>query len=177
MEYIILGLLLLNNRTIYQLRERINSGLQLMYSGSTGSIQAAIKKLLRLEYIDYNEIVESGKYKKIYLITESGKQYFFEWVNAPLENVNIKSPDLVKIYFFGFADNPFRIKSIESYIEQLKEQYEALCAICRESDSLKIPKEGLDIFKYQLVTAHYGKDLLKFNIDWYEKLLSDMRGE
>ena len=43
MENIILGLLLLKNRTIYELRKRINDGLNLMYSCSTGSIQAAIK--------------------------------------------------------------------------------------------------------------------------------------
>lgn len=46
MDNIILGLLLLENRTIYQLRERIRKGMDLMYSSSMGSIQAAIKKLL-----------------------------------------------------------------------------------------------------------------------------------
>lgn len=177
MEYIILGLLLLSDRTIYQLRERINSGLKLMYSGSTGSIQAAIRKLLQLEYISYKEIVENGKHKKVYVITESGKQYFFDWVNAPFENVNIKSPELVKVYFMGFADKTLRIKSIESYIELLKGQYEVLCSICEDGENFKIPKEGSDIFKYQLVTAQYGRDLLKFNIDWYESLLSEMRRE
>ena len=46
MDNIILGLLLMCNRTIYQLRERIDKGISLMYSSSMGSIQAAIKKLL-----------------------------------------------------------------------------------------------------------------------------------
>ncbi len=43
MDNIILGLLLLESRTIYQLRERIRKGMDLMYSSSMGSIQAAIK--------------------------------------------------------------------------------------------------------------------------------------
>ena len=51
MDNIILGLLLLSNRTIYQLRERIDKGLHMMYSSSLGSIQAAIKKLLKMENI------------------------------------------------------------------------------------------------------------------------------
>jgi hypothetical protein len=46
MENIILGLLLMCNRTIYQLRDRIDKGIKLMYSSSMGSIQEAIKKLL-----------------------------------------------------------------------------------------------------------------------------------
>ena len=61
MENIILGLLLLQSRTIYQLRKRINEGLNLMYSCSMGSIQAAIKKLLKNGYITSNEISENGK--------------------------------------------------------------------------------------------------------------------
>ena len=64
MENIILGLLLLQSRTIYQLRKLINEGLHLMYSCSMGSIQVAIKKLLRHGHISFSEICENGKLKK-----------------------------------------------------------------------------------------------------------------
>ena len=104
MEHIILGLLLLSSRTIYQLRERIHKGLNLMYSSSMGSIQAAVKKLLKNGYISYEEAVENGKYKKIYSITDNGKQYFFQWINSPLEIQNAKNPELAKVYFMGFCD-------------------------------------------------------------------------
>ncbi len=59
MENIILGLLLLQPRSIYQLRKRIEQGLNLMYSCSMGSIQAAIKKLLASGYIVVSETVLS----------------------------------------------------------------------------------------------------------------------
>ncbi len=85
MDNIILGLLILESRTIYQLRERISKGMNLMYSNSMGSIQAAIKKLLNHGYISYGENIEDGKYKKIYSITDSGKRYFFEWINTPFD--------------------------------------------------------------------------------------------
>lgn len=116
MENIILGLLLLQARTIYQLRKRINDGLNLMYSCSTGSIQAAIKKLLRNGYISVNEITESGKSKKIYSITDSGKNYFDIWLNSPIDNGSAKNPELSKIYFWGFAEKETRIKVIENHI-------------------------------------------------------------
>ena len=97
MENIILGLLLLDSRTIYQLRERISKGMDLMYSSSMGSIQAAIKKLLNQGYICYEECVENGKYKKIYSITDSGKHHFFEWINSPFETQSTKNPELLKV--------------------------------------------------------------------------------
>ncbi len=101
MDNIILGLLLLRNRTIYQLRERIDKGLNLMYSSSMGSIQAAIKKLLHCGYVDYGETVENGKYKKVYRITESGKRYFLEWVNTPIEQQGVRMPGVGKDLFYG----------------------------------------------------------------------------
>ena len=110
MDYVILGILLLGNRTIYQLRERIDKGLNLMYSSSMGSIQAAIKKLLDGGYIQYEETVEKGKYKKIYSLTDSGKQRFFEWVNSPIGAYHTKSPELAKMYFMGFSDEQNRKK-------------------------------------------------------------------
>ena len=177
MDNIILGLLLLHSRTIYQLRERISQGLNLMYSSSMGSIQAALKKLLNYGYISYEEVVENGKYKKIYAITESGKLYFFEWVNSHLEIHNVRNPELVKIYFMGFSDEKKREVNIKEHLSHLTEQYDALKIICKEADRISGPEEQKDIFFYQLVAARYGRDFMKFNIEWYEKLLKEIRSE
>ena len=175
MDNIILGLLLLHNRTIYQLRERIEKGLHLMYSSSMGSIQAAVKKLLRCGYISYEEVVENGKYKKIYAITDRGRQYFSDWVNRPIEGQNMKNPELAKVYFMGFCDEENRVTNIEKYLSFLKEQYTALVVICEDVDSVKIPEDKKDILNYQFAAARYGRDFMKFNIDWYEKLLQEMQ--
>ncbi len=175
MDNIILGLLLLCNRTVYQLRERIDKGLNLMYSSSMGSIQAAVKKLLNCGYIGYEETVENGKYKKIYHITESGKQYFFDWVNTPIEQQAVRYPELVKVYFMGFSDKENREVSIQNYLSFLKEQYCVLEAICAEATDVEVPKSDREIFNYQLISAFYGKDFYKFNIGWFENLLNKMR--
>ncbi len=175
MDNIILGLLLLQSRTIYQLRERINKGLNLMYSSSMGSIQAAIKKLLHCGYIDYEETVENGKYKKIYHITERGRQSFLAWVNMPMEQQGVRCPELVKVYFMGFSDRESRETTIRSYLSFLREQYCALEMICEEGKHASVPEDSRDIFHYQLASAIYGRDLYRFNIDWFENLLKDMR--
>ncbi len=175
MDNIILGLLLMCNRTIYQLRERIDKGISLMYSSSMGSIQAAIKKLLNCGFISYEEIVDNGRYKKVYCITENGRQHFFDWINAPIEEQRPKSPELAKIYFMGFSDKKNREINIKQHLLFLNEQYSALTAICNEAENIKVPDEIKDIFTFQFVSALYGKELIKFNIDWFENLLNKMR--
>lgn len=175
MDNTILGLLLLSSRTIYQLRERVAKGLNLMYSNSTGSIQAAVKKLLNCGYIQYEETVENGKYKKIYSITQSGKQHFLEWINTPMLIQSIKNPELAKLYFMGFSEEENRTEMLEKYISQLKEQYHVLDIICKDGENINIPNEYKDIGFYQLAAARYGRDFMMFNIEWYQNLLKEMR--
>ncbi len=182
MDFIILGLLILSNRTIYQLRSRIDKGLNYMYSSSTGSIQAAIKKLLNNKYIDFREITENGKNKKEYFITESGKEAFSNWVNSPVDSFDFKCPDLSKIYFMGFTEQEKRAYNILQYISELKTKHNALMLICDESkiymqsvEYEHLDKSAKDIIFYQLSTARYGSDLLSFTIMWYENFLKEMR--
>lgn len=175
MENIILGLLLLQSRTIYQLRKRINDGLNLMYSCSTGSIQAAIKKLLRNGHITVSEITEKGKLKKLYSITDSGKTYFNAWLNSPVDNGAAKNPELSKIYFLGFAEKETRIKLIENHIADLEKTRLDLEKICNEGATLSSENQNNDIFYFQLQTATYGLDLMQFNIEWYNRLLKNIR--
>lgn len=175
MDNIVLGLLLMCNRTIYQLRERIDKGIHLMYSSSMGSIQAAVRKLLDHEFIRYEEIIDNGKYKKVYCITESGRQHFFDWINAPIEEQSPKSPELAKIYFMGFSNKENREANIQRHLMFLKEQYDVLAAICKDAENITISEENRDILNYQSATALYGRELIRFNIDWFEGLLRKMR--
>ena len=177
MDNIILGLLLLCNRTIYEIRERIDKGMNMMFSSSMGSIQAAIKKLMNNGYIDFEDKVENGKYKKVYYITESGRQHFFEWVNLPMEAQCGKFPELAKVYFMGFAEEESREASIEKHLGFLNEQYAIMNEICEGAKDVVVPDELKDVFDYQYASAQYGKDIIKFNIDWFENLLSKIRGE
>lgn len=146
-----------------------------MYSSSMGSIQAAVKKLLNCGYINYEEMIDNGKYKKVYGITESGKQHFYEWINAPIEKQSPKNPELAKIYFMGFSDKKNRETNIQQHLLYLKEQYNVLETICESAKNIDVSEEQKDILNYQFASALYGKDIIKFNIDWFEQLLGKMR--
>lgn len=177
MDYVILGLLLLSSRTIYQIRDRIGKGMHLMFSSSMGSIQAAIKKLMTSGYIGFEERVENGKYKKYYSITDSGKESFLQWVNAPLDAQFGRFPELSKVYFMGFAQQENRVAALEKHLEQLKEQYTVLCMVCDGTKDVDVPEEFREVFDYQYATAEYGRDTIKFNIDWFDKFLNKIKDD
>lgn len=117
--------------------------------------------------------MENGKYKKIYSITDSGKAFFFDWLNSPFEGVNVKNPELVKIYFMGFSDKASRRANIEKYLSHMNERYILLESLCKESEKMDVSEENRDILFYQLATTRYGRDFMKFNVEWYKKLLKE----
>ena len=83
MEYIILGLLLFKEMTIYEMNSSFKKGLSLIYSASYGSLQNATKKLIKTEWIHFTQTIENGRNKKIYSISDQGKAAFY-FLSPPL---------------------------------------------------------------------------------------------
>lgn len=175
MDTLILGLLILQSRTIYEIKMRINSGMNMMYSNSLGSIQAAVKKLLVLKYIDFVEVVENGKYKKKYSITQAGRDYFYEWVNTPMRAGQNKNPDLPKLYFMGLSKKETRIDRIEAFICSLTEVYNVLNTLYEQGKAMQVESSMRDIFDYQFLSLKYGVDSLKFEIEWYKNVVDAIK--
>lgn len=177
MDHIILALLYLQSRTIYEIRAKFEGDFGLMYSSSMGSIQAAVKKLLRTGCITYTELIEHGKYKKQYNITDEGRKTMLHWVNSPFGTAQNKNPELAKLYFMGLSDKESRCRRIREYITSLKQYHTALELIYKEGMDLEPPKEYSDLFRFQLVTVKFGVDSSAFEIEWLTRLLSDLEQE
>ena len=77
----------------------------------------------------------------------------------------------------GFSDKTSRKINIEKYLSYLTERYLTLNSICEEAKSIKVTEESRDIVFYQLAAARYGRDFMKFNIEWYQKLINEMENE
>lgn len=169
MENIILGLLYYKGRTIYELKLRFESSLSMMYSSSTGSIQSALKKLLRAEEVERSERYEGGRLKKLYTITPKGRERFISWVNSPFEFRQNKNPELAKLYFAGQAERKGLAERIGGYAEVLKAEAEALDKVVAEGERLKQAGEAGEVFVFQLLTVKYNADMLRFEAEWFGK--------
>lgn len=174
MDTLILGLLLLKSRTIYEIRKTLSSSMQLLYSCSTGSIQAALKKLVSNSYVTIEEVKENGRTKKVYTITDAGRAYFEQWINSEFSIDSNRNPELTKFYFMGFSKEELRKERLKKHIENLKNAYDCLCLVYEEGKKKVVPKEQEDIFRYQLLTVKYGIDSAAFQLKWFEDTMKDL---
>lgn len=122
MDKIILGLVLFKRSTIYEIRNFIKENLKPMCSYSTGSIQAAIKKLLSQGFINFEEVTQNNITKKIYYATEKGADEFSKWILEPMDVTKEKNIELSKLFFLGMVPLNKRNKLIKSYIDNYEKE-------------------------------------------------------
>lgn len=180
MEYVILGLLLIKPMTAYEISAFVRKNLALICSASAGSVQTALRKLLKSESVTQEEFVENSINKKVYSITALGKLAFFSWIKTPMQTSKVKNMELSKLFFLGFADKDEQSLAIEDYIAQLCHTLDTLANIKKSFTSLaeqqrKFENSNCDeLLKFQEYTVDYGIATAEFEISWYNELLKKM---
>lgn len=178
MEIIILGILMMRNTTIYEMRKLIDSNFTNISSNSLGSIQTAIKKLIANEFIVFDEFVENSVNKKKYAITEKGRSHFLEIIKKPML-FKEKNMELSKFFFMGFVDEQEWNTLIDSYIEELKSQLVKLKEIAKNREPRKQfdnqELQHIALFQYGTLDLSIAK--IEFEIDWFEKFIKKIENE
>lgn len=186
MYIIILGLLMIRNCTLYEMRKAIETNFMNVSSNSTGSIQATVKKLLSENMIRFNEHVENSVNKKVYEITDEGKAYFYAGISQPMLYKE-KSMEMSKFFFMGFVPKDKRLALLDSYVTELENQLYVLEQIkvattpqhdFDEDYLLSLQEKGAanelnveninEIALYQLAMLDLSIAKIKFEIQWFE---------
>jgi len=197
MDKLLLGLLMLQRLTVYELRNIISKKLWGICSDSTGSIQAAIKKLLVSEMITYSEYVERSVNKKRYSITDKGREEFMQWVQIPADLTGTKNMELGKLLFMGMVPAEKRHELIDEiiaitekelalhlelqstiHLHDAKNEFMAYWESDTEyRDGIKNATQNSndseninDITYFQMLTLQHSIDFMKFEIEWFKNL-------
>ncbi|WP_428771123.1 PadR family transcriptional regulator [Treponema sp. HNW] len=196
MDKIILGILLLHRMTAYEIRNVIKNNFKSMCSDSLGSIQVALKKLLELKMVGFEELVEKGVNKKKYSITDIGQKALLDWIKVPLNTSKTKNMDFAKLLFMGYVPKESRKYLIDQIIVSLEKDYAALKSV-KESINVEDERAALknylltdkeyqkrikalhkknisesieDIGTFTMAALDYGIDIAAFNMEWFKKL-------
>ena len=178
MEFIVLGLLMFQDMTIYQLHGSFKKGLELIYSASYGTLQYSVKKLLKGGFIRFREEVDNGRAKKIYSITRSGKERFLEWMYGETPMNRLEETALSKLYFLGLITEGGRKRAvIREITAQIEKARETLQEIENEVSALDLPPEQFAIARFQIKTLEYGIMSHSSAAGWFRDLLEELESE
>lgn len=161
-EYLVMGMVLNEELTGYDIKKRIELGIGNLYKASHGQLYPALKKLTDKGYLIMNEQMQGKRLKKYYRATEAGKAAFLEWLSSPFDQNADGDNYLVKIFLLGELPNEIRIKRLqeyEFYTQQLLQQLQTI--------EKQLPTETLNDRDYfELSTFYFSYQLLQNTIRW-----------
>ena len=173
MENVILGLLVIQSLTLYEINQMFKQGISMFYSASYGSIQTALKNLLARELVVFEERVDHGRNKKVYSITPAGRDAFFAWMSAETPLNKLEVTGLSKVYFLGLIPDVNTRKSIVSEIlQKIRIMETELASLDEQIKTFPIPDELREIVHFSRKTLDYGRGAHAFAREWFETLLN-----
>ena len=168
LKFIIEGLLMQNDMSGYDINLHMQDSQ--LFKGGFGNIYPTLKKLEKAGSIVSREIVETGRYKKIYALTEKGKKEFLKWLEQSMEIKKSNYDHLIKMYFYRYLP-PDKVKAlISEFIVKLNVRIRRLEVF----ESVVKNKFSIDDFYFQAATLHFSIDQLHFLRNWYEKFLDGL---
>ncbi|WP_028612245.1 helix-turn-helix transcriptional regulator [Paenibacillus harenae] len=179
-DKIILGLLMDGDKSSYELQKTMEKSTGYFYNASQGSIQPALKKLMNNRHVTFSETYQGERAKKVYQITEEGKEAFFQWASQAIELEKPRDPALVKMFFFHYVEPERKIELIGQYLQEIKSVIATMTMMKRMSlEQLEKIQESMDAGKIasRMATLQFGLDYYVFLNEWYENYFMQVKKE
>lgn len=125
-KYAILGLLHYGDLHGYRIKAHLEAHFGYMWSVNFGQIYPCLKELEQEGLVHKTTVNRSGSPdRKLYSITERGREAFARWLEEPTENrVTYRDPFLLKFVFSGFGKTERVIEAIDRQIRLYESQLE-----------------------------------------------------
>ena len=169
MEKILLGMLMGRPFTGYDIRKKMELSTKFFFSSSQGSINPAFKRLEKNEFVTVEENISNGRLRKLYTITDSGREYFKEWLNSKVGVSKVKNDMLLRLFFFPYITQDEKISILENYLAELKIHIETL------QNLGNVPQVRENCNEYEAATMEFGIGYYSFTYNWYKKYLEKIK--
>ena len=145
LKYAILGLLMKTDMTGYELTKEFNSALFEFWNASHSQIYPKLKALTKEGLIEYHiEITGTVLEKKVYTITDAGKEAFKKWEETLYPMPSLPKDEFrLQLFFSHLASPEFRIQLLQDQLSQhldrldyLKEDMEKFTTLPPVDDEL-----------------------------------------
>lgn len=168
MKFFILGLLLTEPQTLYDLHRRFTDGISHVYAASFGSIHRALRQLDDSGDVTVTETSDTARGKKRYRATPRGRRTWLDWMRTPGPTEDTELAALARVFLLGLLDDPDQRRAVLGALhERAVADHEALqkvrVALDADHETGRYPRRVLE----------YGLGAGRSLVDW----LADLHAE
>lgn len=179
-KYILLGFLNYSPMTGYDLKQTIDSSSSHFWHAYHSQIYTTLRQIEK-EGLVTSEIIneESRPERRVYTITEMGKEQFIYWLEKPMKTVSpIKEGFLVRLFFSGQRDAQSVINELlmqRSLHEEVLASYHLLQNTIPDHQHHKIICNVENESKFWSFTLDMGIRFENMYIEWIDEVIQRIR--
>ncbi|HEY3376498.1 MAG TPA: PadR family transcriptional regulator [Armatimonadota bacterium] len=176
LEHAILGFLHYKPLTGYDLKAKFDASVRHFWPADQGQIYRTLSRLAEHGWTEVEVIAQEDRPdRKVYHITETGREELRQWLVAPLPMKGTRIAELVQIFFAGQLSDE-EILAIFRRLAELNRQ--ALAHLRQVQTQSACPDEQTRDCFFHLLTLEYGIYLTEANLRWFENVIARLeRGE
>jgi DNA-binding PadR family transcriptional regulator len=174
LKHAILGFIELMPLSGYDLSKMFHASVNFYWPATHPQIYRTLKRLLEDGMVT-SEIVEQTDVpdKKIYSITELGRNELAEWVSSQPELTNMRHPFLVQIAFANLLETPQIIALFEAYAEKLRARLDRYHGD-QQRQQLEFARSEKERFLWNLILAN-GISAFECELKWAERAIEGLK--
>lgn len=164
----ILGFLNYKPMSGYDLVKAFDSSVEFFWHAQNSHIYLELKKLEKQGYIKGETVIQEDRpNKKIYSITDSGREEFMAWLakSEGEEALHFKSAFLMKVFFGGNMPPEQSAEMLRQFKAECESYLRKMGSIPESIESYGSGKEAYQTLYWQF-TADFGRRLIETFIEW-----------
>lgn len=176
LEYAILGFLNYGAFSGYDLKKAFDASIAHFWSANQSHIYRTLARLAEDELVVV-EVVEQDEHpdRKIYHITESGRDALHTWLMTPLPFEPTRSPALIQTFFSGMLSNQEILSVLQYRAQTLSVLLQAFSQLPAQSQAyIQLIQSPRDVF-FWTMTLEYGIMLAQTKLQWTEMVIERIR--
>lgn len=170
MQFLILGVLLDGPLSLYDVRKRFAAGISLFYAASYGSIQRALGQLVAHGWVTTADAEDSRRHKKLYIINDTGRRAWREWMYAPTTASDAEPTMLAKVYLLGRLPATDRGACLAALRARISADTDRLSSLAAELDAADVPDDVQEVYRYRRATLDYGLRAHVLAREWLDEV-------
>lgn len=177
----LLGLLNYGSMTGYELDKAFKASLSFFWQAKTSQIYRELDAMEGNGWLSSQRVIQSEKpNKRVYTITEDGKEELFKWLSLPETDISnamsVKSAFLMRVFFAGEMSKEKSLEMLRTYrekcLESSKELGAAYGAISEYKGTVDDTKS-----KYWEMSVLYGESFFGAGLNWADKAIAILEKE
>jgi DNA-binding PadR family transcriptional regulator len=168
----LLGVLSLGPRSGYEMRQFMEQSTGNFWNESFGQIYPALKLMLAEGLVEVEEDdAEGHPAKKVYRMTERGRERLREWLGMPLKPLKMRNELLLKLFFGDKAERGVLAEQVRTWRQRYAADLERYVGIEQKLETMHGHEAGMP---YWRMTVRYGMAEARMIVAWCDETLGEM---